>query len=112
MFEIWTLRLLGAGGFGVLGWRLGAFVTEFSSDEKQVLPWGIVLALTGVPVGALVAPYLTLKPWRKGVNYLNSIPGSTMLSGTLGTLIGLIFAALISIPLYTLSGWWWWCGHR
>ncbi|MFQ6027480.1 MAG: PIN/TRAM domain-containing protein [Dehalococcoidia bacterium] len=68
----------------------------------------MVLALTGVPVGALVAPYLTLKPWRKGVNYLNSIPGSTILAGTLGMLMGLIFAALISIPLYTLSGWLGW----
>jgi uncharacterized protein YacL len=91
-----------------MGWRLGAFVTELSSAEKQLLPWGLVLALTGVPVGALVTPYLTLKPWRKGVSYLNSIPGSTILAGTLGLLVGLIFAALISIPLYTLNGWLGW----
>ncbi len=108
MFDVWALRIIGAGGFGVLGWRLGPYVPEFSSDGKQLLPWGIMLALAGVPVGALVTPYLVVRPWRKGVNYLNAVPGSTLLSAALGALLGLIFAALISIPFYTLNGWMAW----
>lgn len=108
MFQLWSLRLIGAGGFGVLGWRLGTYVPEFSSDGKQLLPWGIVLALVSLPLGALVTPYLVLQPWRKSVGYINSIPGSTLLSASLGALLGLIFAALISIPFYTLNGWMAW----
>ena len=108
MFALWSLRVAGAGGFAVLGWRLGGIVSEFSSDEEQFFPWGLALTLAGVPVGALVAPYLTFKPWRKSADYISSIPGSTLLSGTIGLLVGLVIASLISIPLYSLSGWLGW----
>ena len=105
MVEIWALRLVGAGGFGVLGWRLGKLVSEMSTGQERLWPWGLVLALTGAPLGALVAPYITLKPLHKGVDYINGIPGSTMVAGTIGLLVGLTVASLLSIPLYTLDGW-------
>lgn len=108
MFALWSLRVVGAGGFAILGWRLGGIVSEFSLGKEQFLPWGLALTLTGVPVGALVAPYLTFKPWRKSADYISSIPGSTLLSGTIGLLVGLVIASLISIPLYSLSGWLGW----
>ena len=108
MFALLTLRVMGAGGFGVLGWRLGGIVSEMTSDEEHFLPWGLALTLAGVPVGALIAPYLTFKPWRKSTDYINSIPGPTLAAGTLGLLVGLIMASLISIPLFTLDGWLGW----
>ena len=108
MLELWTLRLIGAGGFGVLGWRLGAYMPELSAGERQLVPWGVILAVVGVPAGALLTPYLVLKPWRKSVGYINAMPGPTLLSAALGALLGLIFAALISIPFYTLNGWMAW----
>ena len=108
MFDVWTLRIIGAGGLGVLGWRLGPYVPNFPSDGKQIIPWGIVLALVGIPIGALVTPYLFLRPWRNIVSYINSIPGSTLLSAAFGALIGLVFAALISIPFYNIEGWMAW----
>jgi uncharacterized protein YacL len=37
--------------------------------------------------------------------YIDSLPGSALLSGTGGLLVGLVVASLVSIPLYTLSGW-------
>ena len=108
MFALWTLRGLGAGGFAVLGWRLGGIVSEFSSDKEQFFPWGLALTLAGLPIGALVAPYLTFKPWRKCAEYISSIPGSTLIAGTIGLLVGLVIASLISIPLYSLDGWLGW----
>ena len=104
MFEIWTIRVLGAGGFGVLGWRMGRVVSEFSTGQERLLwPWGLLLA--GLPLGALVTPYLTLKPLHKAIDYINSIPGSTLIAGVIGLVVGLIVASLIAIPLYALGGW-------
>ncbi|HIM79895.1 MAG TPA: PIN domain nuclease [Dehalococcoidia bacterium] len=108
MFALWTLRVVGAGAFAVLGWRLGGIVSEFSSGREQFIPWGLALTLAGLPVGALVAPYLTIKPWRKCAEYISSIPGSTLVAGIIGLLVGLVIASLISIPLYSLDGWLGW----
>ena len=108
MVGLMTLRLLGAGGFGVLGWRLGGIISELSSDEEQFLPWGLALTLTGIPLGALLAPYITLKPGQKSADYIRSIPGSVLVSGTVGLLVGLLVASLVSIPLYSLGGWQGW----
>ena len=107
MFEIWTIRVLGASGFGVLGWRMGRVVSDLSGQDR-FWPWGLILALGGLPLGALVAPYLTLKPLHRTIDYINSIPGSTLVAGVLGLLLGLIVASLIAIPLYTLNGWLGW----
>ena len=105
MVALWMLRGLGAGGFGVLGWRFGLYISELSSDVEEFLPWGLALTLAGVVIGGLVAPYLTLKPWRKSAEYISSLPGSALVAATIGLLIGLVVASLISIPLYTLTGW-------
>ena len=94
-----------------MGWRLGGLVSEMTSDEERFLPWGLALTLAGVPVGALIAPYLTFKPWRKSTDYINSIPGPTLAAGTVGLLVGLIIASLISIPLFTLGGWLGWVSN-
>ena len=108
MVVLWMLRGLGAGGFGVIGWRLGVVISNLSSDEGGFIPWGLALTLAGIPLGAFLAPHLTLKPWRKGSEYISAIPGSTLVSGTAGLLVGLVVAALISIPLFGLDGWLGW----
>ena len=108
MFNLWMLRLLGAGGFALLGWRLGALVSEIATGETRFLPWGLALTLAGLPLGAFLAPYLTIKPWRKATQFINSISGPTILSTTVGLVIGLVVALLISIPLYRLEGWLGW----
>jgi|TARA_B100000315_G_scaffold260318_1_gene320815 uncharacterized protein YacL len=48
---------------------------------------------------------LILKPWRISAEYIDSLPGSALISGTAGLLVGLVVASLVSIPLYSLSGW-------
>ena len=75
MLTLWTLRLLGAGGLAVLGWRLGAVVLEIAAGETRFLPWGLVLTVAGVPLGAFLAPFLTIKPWRKAAEIIDSISG-------------------------------------
>ena len=108
MVILWTLAALGAGGSPVLGWTLRVIISELSSNEERRLPNGLSLTLTALPVGAPFASHFTLKPWRKGSDYISSIPGSTLISGTAGLLVGLVVASLISIPLYSFSGWQGW----
>ncbi len=50
----------------------------------------------------------SLNPWRRGSDYISSISGATLFSGTVGLLVGLIVASLVSIPLYGLEGWLGW----
>lgn len=52
-----------------------------------------------------MSPFSKLNPWRRGSDYISSISGATLVSGTVGLLIGLIVASLVSIPLYGLEGW-------
>ena len=87
------------------GWRLGLYISELSSNTEQFVPWGLSMALGGVIIGGILVPYLILKPWRMSAAYIHSLPGSALISGTVGLLIGLVVASLVSIPLYTLSGW-------
>ena len=105
MLALWTLRALSAGGLGVIGWRLGLYISELSIDKEVFIPWGLALTLAGVIIGGVLVPYLILKPWRMSANYIDSLPGSALISGTVGLLLGLVVASLVSIPLYTLSGW-------
>ena len=62
----------------------------------------------GLPLGVFFIPSLTLKRWRSSREVISSIPGSTLISGTIGLLVGLIVASLVSIPLYGLDGWLGW----
>ena len=105
MLALWMLRALSAGGLGVIGWRLGLYISELSSDKEEFLPWGLALTLAGAIIGGVLIPYLILKSRRMSVEYIDSLPGSALVSGTAGLLVGLVVASLISIPLYTLSGW-------
>ena len=108
MFHNWPLRLLGAAGFGALGWRLGGMVSQVSSSKEEFLPWGLALSLSGLPIGALVMPYITTVPLSKGIDRFNQVPTATLMSGTIGLFIGLVFASLLSVPLYSLEGWHGW----
>jgi len=105
MLALWTLRSLSAGGLGVIGWQLGLYISKLSIDKEVFIPWGLALTLAGVIIGGVLVPYLILKPWRMGADYIDSLPGSALISGAVGLLIGLVVASLVSIPLYTLSGW-------
>ena len=105
MLALWMLRAVSAGGLGVIGWQRGLYISELLTDKEIFLPWGLASTLAGVIIGGVLAPYLILKPWRFSSEFINSLPGSALISGTIGLLVGLVVASLISIPLYTMSGW-------
>ncbi len=99
------MRLVGAGALGVAGWQLGDLVSGGPSGQAEYLPWGLALTLGGVVLGALVVPYVLFRPLSKALDRLNQLPVSTLVAGTIGMLIGLVIAALISVPLFSIGGW-------
>ena len=48
------------------------------------------------------------KPLGKLLDAIDQIPVSTLIAGTTGLVVGLVIAALISIPLFKLDGWYSW----
>ena len=46
-----------------------------------------------------------IKPLQKLMDAVNRVPASTLVSSTIGLVVGLVVAALISVPLFNLGGW-------
>ena len=95
------VRIVGAGVLGVVGWQ----VWEWLGDTPDFLPWGLTATIVGVVVGAAATPYFTIVPLRLALVRLRLVSGPAFLAGTAGLVLGLVVAALISIPLARISGW-------
>ncbi len=86
------LLVLAAGGvfFGiVLAERLGAPPPQYA----------VISALVGALIGLVLTPYVTVRPFLSLRKKVNQAPVQQLLAGTLGLIIGLIVAALVSFPL-------------
>ncbi|MBI2855379.1 MAG: PIN domain nuclease, partial [Chloroflexi bacterium] len=100
----WWLRLGGAPLAGLGGWRLGLLVGEVL-DAPGFLPWGLAALLVGIALGLLATPYIVIASLAWAGNGISRIAFSTLVSGTLGLVVGLIIAALLSVTISRLSGW-------
>ena len=100
----WWLRLVGLPLAGLGGWVLGLWVGT-SVDEQAPVPWGLGGMLTGGVIGLAVTPYLVLTPIQWTRRVFIDMSFSTLVSGTLGLVVGLVVAALISASLSQLPGW-------
>ena len=98
MLGLWTLRALSAVGGGALGWGI-SIVSELPSSNDGFLPWGLVFAAIGLAAGGLLAQGGIVLARR-----ISELPGTKLVAGLVGLLVGLVIAALVSIPLYTLGG--------
>ena len=100
----WWLRLAGLILAGLGGWMLGLWVGGVV-DEEAPLSWGLGGMLTGGVIGLAVAPYLVLVPIQWTRRVFQDMSFSALVSGTLGLILGLVVAALISASLSRLAGW-------
>ena len=99
------MHLAGAGALGVAGWQIGEGVSGLSSDEGKFVPWGLAFTLGGVVVGAVAVPFIVFNPLGKALNSVDQLPATTLLAATIGLVVGLVIAALVSIPIFKLEGW-------
>lgn len=94
--------------FRVLGTILGAFLLGsigYSLAAHFDFPLGIGTvsgALLGAILGFLVAPYLTTKPMHAIRNNLAVMPAERLVALLIGLFLGLVAAALFSLPLSLL----------
>jgi uncharacterized protein YacL len=90
------LRILGMFAFFFLGWQTGEALTE---ELRYVL----VLALAGAALGLLITPWITIRPYKAARVKIRQVPAQQLIAATIGLVIGLIIAALTSIPLSALD---------
>ena len=94
-----AFRLAGMVAFGFLGWQVGDALPWHASFPQ--LSYG--LAALGGAVGLLIAPAISLRPLQALQREVRRVPIQAIISATIGLLIGLALAALVSIPLHFLT---------
>jgi len=99
------IRLIVGAILGVGGWRLGIFVAE-KSDAATEMTWVISLAIAFFVCGFLMAPYVTIRPWRWARRGVQIVPEYTLIAVALGLSFALVITALVTLPLSMLPGRW------
>ena len=93
-------RIVGMIVFGLLGGYFGvdlANVTTITIEEGAV-----IFGLVGALFGLVITPLITTRPVSSLRTMLNQLESRTLGSGLIGLFIGLVIAALMSIPLSKL----------
>jgi uncharacterized protein YacL len=94
IFRFFGLILFGIGGF-----YLGDFLVEIINNTINTLPYAIGGSIILGVIGFFVMPYITVHPVNWLRSYLSKVSGPTLASALIGLVIGLIIAALFSIPI-------------
>jgi len=94
------VRLIGMVVLAIGGVYLGSYLSGLAGD--QPLLWASVFALVGALMGLVVTPFLTTRPIRAIRSQMTQVSARTMISGTIGLIVGLIIAALVASPLSLL----------
>lgn len=95
-----VLRIIGMLIFAFLGGYAGQELAL--GYQQDVLIYVLGLGLVGGLVGFILTPYLTIRPIRSLKALLAKLPAETLFSATIGLVVGLIIAALLSFPLSML----------
>ncbi len=95
------VRVIGMVLLGYLGFRLGVTLSgaPLSADEWRATA---LLMLAGAGLGLLTTPRWTIEPLREYERYVRSISIVELTAIVFGMLIGLLFAALLTVPLAQL----------
>ncbi len=94
------LRLIGMIILALGGLRLGVSMAALAGEPPEI--WAIVISLVGAMAGLILTPYVTTRPARLIHERLNRMPPQQLVAWVTGLVIGLIIAALVSIPLSML----------
>ncbi len=97
------LRLVGMIGFGVGGLLVGQQLVEAGGiAPSEGVGSLLVTTLVGALVGFVAAPFMTTRPFNALQGRLKQVPAIDLMAGAAGLALGLLFAALLSLPLALL----------
>lgn len=88
--------VLGAALLGAIAWSIGKAMPTLASNAAWI-------AIAGVVVGAIVTPVGLATPIRQFEAYLSSAPVEDLFVALFGLGIGLVIAALLTVPLVLLG---------
>ncbi len=95
------VRIVGMLVLTYVGGALGESLSNSRPDELQITATRLLM-LAGAGLGLLVTPRLTIDPILNLLNQSRHIPLSELFLVGLGSMIGLFFAVLITVPLSKL----------
>ncbi len=93
-----ALRLIGMVIVTILGARFGVQISEGQRTDLFALIFGLVGSIAGL----VLTPYFTTRPARFARRLITTAPAETLTLSIIGFVIGLVMAALLSIPLTQL----------
>ena len=96
------LRVLGALVYGFIGWELGIALAQTIYLTTDSAIYIVPATLIGGVLGYFLAPWLVIAPAKAARNGLRSIPTSDLIAGTIGLMVGLLIAVLLSYPVAQL----------
>lgn len=96
------LRVLGALVYGFVGWELGMALAQTAELTTESAVYFVPATLVLGTLGYLLAPWLVIAPAQAARNNLRSIPTGDLIAGTVGLMVGLIIAVLLSYPVAQL----------
>jgi uncharacterized protein YacL len=93
-------RLIGMVLMAIGGIYLGVYLGRLAEGTVEL--WASIFALVGALTGLVVTPFITTRPIRAIRVLLGQLSAQTMVAGISGMIVGLVIAALVSIPLSLL----------
>jgi len=102
-------RVIVAIVIGIGGWQLGEFISGRTHASTE-LTWILTLSIGGYIVGYLLAPSLTIRPWRwlrRRVRLMpRMLPFPSVVAAAIGLAFALVITALATLPLSLLPSPW------
>ena len=96
------LRVLGALVYGFVGWELGIALAQTTDLTTESALYLVPATLLCGALGYLMAPWLVIAPASAARNSLRAVPTGDLIAGTVGLMVGLVIAALLSYPVAQL----------
>jgi uncharacterized protein YacL len=93
-----VFRLIGMVVFAVIAFRLAVFLGGDWSDVRVIS----ALTLAGAALGLIITPWLTIRPFLWVRSRIQGMPASQLIAATIGLVIGLAVAALLTPALSNL----------
>ena len=93
-----VFRLIGMVIMAVLSFRLGLYLGGGWTDVRVIS----ALTLAGAALGLVITPFLTTRPYKWIRNRIQRMPASQLIAATIGLVIGLAVAALLTPALSNL----------